>query len=104
MRVIALIGFPVVCCILSGGCSGDTSSKDLAALNGEWAFVAIESHGEVTTPREIKGQRWSINGNMITAVVPGMDDHKMAFKLNANKTPKEMDILPQYAPYEGKST
>jgi len=104
MRLFASIGFSVVCCMLTGGCNGDTSSKDLAALSGEWAFVAVESHGEVTTPEEIKGQRWSINGNMITAIVPGMSDHQMAFKLNADKTPKEMDILPQYAPYEGKQT
>ena len=102
MRFIALIGVSLVCCILSGGCSGNTSSKDLAALNGEWAFVAIENHGEITTPVEIKGQRWSINDNMITAIVPGIGDHQMAFKLNADKTPKEMDILPQYSPYEGK--
>jgi uncharacterized protein (TIGR03067 family) len=104
MRVIALIGFSVVCCIVLGGCSGDTSSKDLAALNGDWAFVAIENHGEVATPNEIKGQRWSINGNMITAIMSGVADHKMAFKLDADKTPKEMDILPQYDPYEGKSS
>jgi uncharacterized protein (TIGR03067 family) len=104
MRLIALIGSCVVCCIMSGGCSSDTSSKDLTALNGEWAFVAIESHGKVTTPQEIKGQRWSINGNMITAIVPGTGDHQMVFKLNADKIPKEMDIIPQYAPYEGKLT
>lgn len=104
MALIAWIGFSISWSTLSSSCSGDANLKDLAALNGEWAFVAVEEHGQVTTPDEIKGQRWSINGNMITAIVPGTKDHKMAFKLYANKTPKEIDFLPQYDPYRGKST
>jgi uncharacterized protein (TIGR03067 family) len=90
--------------MLPGGCSGDANSKDLAALNGKWAVVAAESYGKVVTPEEMKGQRWSITGNIITVTVPGMGDHKMAFKLHAEKTPREMEILPQYAPYEGETS
>jgi uncharacterized protein (TIGR03067 family) len=58
----------------------------------------------VSSPPEIKGQKWVINGNVITGVVPMVGERKMAFKLNSTKTPKEMDLLPEYEPYKGVAT
>lgn len=101
MQRITLVGCSAICCAMAGGCSNDANVKETAALEGEWAFVAIESDGYVSSPEEIKGQRWSIKGSEITGIVPGVPDHKMAYKLDASKTPKQMDLMPLYDPYKG---
>jgi uncharacterized protein (TIGR03067 family) len=104
MRVISIVGLAAVVCTVVVVCRGDANKKELSELQGEWNFVAIEEHGVVSSPAEIKGQKWVIKGNEICAVVPIAGDHKMAFKLNSTKTPKEIDIMPQYEPYKGECT
>jgi uncharacterized protein (TIGR03067 family) len=58
----------------------------------------------VSSPAEIKGQKWSIKNNVIQATVPGVPDHKMQFELDPTKSPKQMDLMPQYEPYLGTVT
>jgi uncharacterized protein (TIGR03067 family) len=104
MRCIAIARWSLLCCVLVAGCSGGADVEELASLEGEWRWVAIEEGGVVSSPREIQGQKWSIEGDVITATVPGLPVHKMAFKLDASKAPKEMDLMPQYDPYKGTVT
>jgi len=102
MRLFVLVGWSAFFCILAGGCSDGSSSKEVAEFEGEWDFVAVEQNGNVWAPDELKGQRWSITGDEITATVPGEPNNKMKFKLNASKSPKEMDIMPMYGALKGR--
>jgi uncharacterized protein (TIGR03067 family) len=104
MRCIAVAKWLMLSCVLAAGCSGDANVKEVAALEGDWNWVAIEERGVISSPKEIQGQKWSIKGDVITATVPGLPVHKMAYKLNSSKTPKEMDLMPQYDPHKGTVT
>jgi uncharacterized protein (TIGR03067 family) len=96
----------LACCALAAGYNSDPTVKDARALQGEWNFVAIEQGGVATAlPAAVRGQKWVIKGDDIKAVAPFVaGDHNMAFRLDSTKTPKEMDLMPQYDPYKGQQT
>jgi uncharacterized protein (TIGR03067 family) len=96
MTLLDLTAWPVLYFAMSCGCCSEDTMQDTADLQGEWHWVAIEVEGKANMPEEILGQKWVIAGNIIMAVVPGIKDHAMAFKLDASKMPKEMDLLPLY--------
>lgn len=102
MPLIDFAGWLVLYIAMGTGCWSEANVKDIRALEGEWNWVAIESNGIVSSPAEIKGQKWLIKGNVISGFVPGLPVHKMAFKLDASKAPKEMDVWPLYDPCKGK--
>jgi uncharacterized protein (TIGR03067 family) len=96
MALFDLAGWSVMYFAIGCGCANEATIKEIAALEGEWEWAAIEVNGRTNTPEEILGQKWVIKGNIITAVVPGTHDHQMLFRVDQNKGPKEMDLLPLY--------
>jgi uncharacterized protein (TIGR03067 family) len=101
MQYLSYFHWSAVYFAFAGGSCDLASLKDIAALQGEWNWVAIESRGSYDSPDEIKGQKWIIAGNKITAVVPRTHDHRMIFLLDATKSPKQMDFAPRYEPEVG---
>jgi RNA polymerase sigma factor (sigma-70 family) len=66
-------------------------AKEISDLEGEWVVVAMEGDGEEATADDVKGMKWVVKGNEITASQPGLTG-KMSFKLDPKKTPKEIDV------------
>ena len=65
--------------------------KEVSDLEGEWVVVAMEDGGETASADDVKGMKWSVKGNEITASQPDSTG-KMSFKLDPEKMPKEIDI------------
>ncbi|QEG30224.1 ECF RNA polymerase sigma factor SigE [Gemmata obscuriglobus] len=66
-------------------------APDFGDLQGRWVVVAMEGDGEKVPADVLEGMRWAIKGDQITASQP-RSTGKMAFKLNPDKTPKEIDL------------
>lgn len=69
--------------------SSDTGVK---LPQGEWIVVGIEAEGRIAKPEELRGMRWSIKGDVITATNPDGSGGRMRYTLNAEKSPKEIDL------------
>jgi uncharacterized protein (TIGR03067 family) len=67
------------------------SGAEVDGLQGEWVVVAMEEDGEKAPADDLKGMKWVVKGNEITASQPG-GTGKMTFRLDRGKTPKEIDI------------
>jgi RNA polymerase sigma factor (sigma-70 family) len=65
--------------------------KEVSDLQGEWVVVAMAGDGTKASAESLKGMKWVVKGNQITASELGASG-KMSFKLDPERTPKEIDI------------
>ena len=80
-----------------------TPDKEVSALEGEWAVVAMEGDGKKVVVGASQGMKWSIKGNEITASQPGVTGN-MSFALDPKKSPKEIDITARDGNLKGTTT
>lgn len=92
-----------VAALALAGCHKSSSKQPAAELSGDWAVIGMEDDGYVATADEVKGMKWSIVGNEITGTNPDGSTGKMSIRLNAEKTPKEIDITALDGNRQGKT-
>src|SRR5438128_1339210 len=72
----------------SGYGEDEQSTKDHAALQGEWAIVSAESNGEPPPAGLLDGAKFAFSGNKLTLLgKEGM------FELDASKSPRQIDFI-----------
>ena len=79
----------------------DESEKDLKKMAGNWAAVSMQLNGKKHPEATIKAIRLTIAGDKYNTVV-GDEKDEGTLKIDATKTPKEMDITPSQGENKGK--
>jgi uncharacterized protein (TIGR03067 family) len=83
----------------------DSATAEAKLLEGSWKVVAIEADGRKATAKELESLKdggWTIKGSEVSiedANAPG----RSSFKLDASKSPKEIDLIALEGPQKGKS-
>jgi uncharacterized protein (TIGR03067 family) len=70
--------------------------KEKTKLEGAWVAVAFEQSGkkaEGARARLLEGMSWEFKGDEFTWRMEGKIEMTGSFKINAAKTPKEIDLL-----------
>jgi len=96
--------FPLIAClVLFAGplLAEDESEKDLKKMAGNWAAVSMQLNGKKQPEATIKAIRLTITGDKYNTVV-GDEKDEGTLKIDATKTPKEMDITPSQGENKGK--
>lgn len=86
--------FPLIAClVLIAGplLAEDESEKDLKKMAGDWVAVSMQLNGKKQPQATIKAIRLTITGDLYNTVV-GEEKDEGTLKIDATKTPKEMDI------------
>lgn len=96
--------FPLIAClVLFAGplLAEDENEKDLKKMAGNWAAVSMQLNGKKQPEATIKAIRLTITGDKYNTVV-GDEKDEGTLKIDATKTPKEMDITPSQGENKGK--
>ena len=88
MRALALTALVAVCLT---PVPDDSTDKDLARLEGTWKLAAMEVDGKEVPPAKLTSATLTIKGNKYS-VQSGKSKHEVEIKLDAGKTPKEIDM------------
>ncbi|MEX2139060.1 MAG: protein kinase [Pirellulales bacterium] len=80
-----------------------SADEETKIFQGEWNVVGLEGDGHKASEGELKTQKWSVEGNTITASAHGSTG-KMRFTLNPKKTPKEIDLVALDGNLKGTTT
>jgi uncharacterized protein (TIGR03067 family) len=76
--------------------ASDQAADEVKKLQGEWQAVEIETQGKKVSKDnpEVKNLRFVFDGQGITLPIPdgGGQGRKKTYKLDATKSPKEIDI------------
>jgi uncharacterized protein (TIGR03067 family) len=70
----------------------DTAKKDLEALQGEWKLVSATRDGKTMPTDDVKVMKCTIKGDKFTITRDGKVVEGGAVKLDAAKTPREIDL------------
>ncbi len=84
----------------STGLSDNTGSKK---LDGEYTVISMRHQGGETSPSEVEGMKWIIDGREIAGYDPDGSSGKMAFRLGAENSPKTIDITALDGNMKGKT-
>ena len=77
---------------------------ELKLFQGNWKVVALEENGNKAPTDALEGMRWEINGSELIAVDPGDErSPKVTFKLDSNKSPKQIDLSGDDPVFQGKA-
>jgi RNA polymerase sigma-70 factor (ECF subfamily) len=80
--------------------------EDKEAIQGTWKVTAVETGGkDVSATDEFKPlaeAEWVVTADEITFELPGKPDQKAAYKIDASKKPKELDVTPSDGPANEK--
>lgn len=98
-RLVALFALLFVGVTLVAA-QGD-SQKDLALLQGEWNVVSVEKGGQ--TDAKYKGAVRTNTGMNYTLKLVEGEPVTGTIKLDATKTPKQIDTMPAAGRFKGKS-
>ena len=79
----------------------DESEKDLKKMAGDWVAVSMQLNGKKQPEATIKAIRLTITGDKYNTVV-GEEKDEGTLKIDATKTPKEMDITTSQGENKGK--
>jgi uncharacterized protein (TIGR03067 family) len=96
--------FPLIpCLVLFAGplLADDESEKDLKKMAGNWVAVSMQLNGKKQPEATIKAIRLTITGDKYNTVV-GEEKDEGTLKIDATKTPKEMDITMSQGENKGK--
>jgi uncharacterized protein (TIGR03067 family) len=89
MKVTALIA--ALAAIYFMPVPDDAADKDQAKLEGTWKLVAMEVDGKDVPAEKLTSATLTIKGNKYS-VLSGKKLHEVELKLDASKTPKEIDM------------
>lgn len=93
MRVTSLLLFAVTGLLLAAKPANlDPNQRDLAQLQGTWAILSVEVDGRTLPMEDIKNSRLTIRGNRYSFALE-QARLEMTFTLDANATPKAIDLL-----------
>ena len=91
MRGTCLL-WPAVGVLVLSGCTpagqDDQSTKDRAALQGEWEVVSAESNGEPPPPHLLDGAKFVFSGDKLTLM-----GKEGTYTLNAAANPRQIDFV-----------
>jgi uncharacterized protein (TIGR03067 family) len=79
----------------------DESEKDLKKMAGDWVPVLMHLNGKKQPDKVAKAIRLTVSGDKYNTVV-GEEKDEGTLKLDATKTPREMDITPSVGENKGK--
>jgi uncharacterized protein (TIGR03067 family) len=79
----------------------DESDKDLKKMAGDWVPVLMQLNGKKQPDKVTKAIRLSVSGDKYNTVV-GEEKDEGTLKLDATKTPREMDIITSVGENKGK--
>lgn len=91
---------------LAAGPAEEASKKDLAAMQGEWLLEKQTRNGEVVAAENLKRVVRVTKGAAFTATIDAPEGKQTIhadFKLNASRSPKEMDVTFKDGPLEGQT-
>jgi uncharacterized protein (TIGR03067 family) len=80
----------------------ESKEEALAKLQGKWRVERIEENGVAEPEEEAKRFTLIIKGNKINVELRGQVEHT-DFQIDATKSPKEIDMVPQYGDDKGKT-
>ena len=80
----------------------DTKEQALAKLQGNWRVERIEENGVAEPEEEVKRFILVFKGTRINVELRGQTEHT-DFQINPDKSPKEIDMTPQYGDDKGKT-
>jgi uncharacterized protein (TIGR03067 family) len=74
--------------------AADPAADEVKELQGTWQAVEIETQGKKVSKDspDVKNLRFVFDGQKITLPFPGGGSRKQTYKLDATKSPKEIDI------------
>ena len=79
----------------------DDSEKDLKSMAGDWVPVLMQLNGKKQPDKVAKSIKLTIAGDKYNTVA-GDEKDEGTLKVDASKTPREMDITPSVGPNKGK--
>ena len=79
----------------------EESEKDLKKMAGDWVPVLMQLNGKKQPDKVTKAIRLTITGDKYNTVV-GEEKDEGTLKLDATKTPREMDIIMSIGENKGK--
>ena len=80
----------------------DTLDQEMAKFQGAWKVELIAENGIAEPDAETKKFEIVIKGNTIHVKMEGRDE-TMDFKIDPDKSPKNIDITPHYGDDKGKT-
>ena len=98
---IAAVFFTSLLLVLSPAVAEDEGEADLKKMAGEWIPVLMQLNGKKQPDKVAKSIRLTITGDKYNTVV-GEEKDEGTLKVDATKTPREMDITPSVGPNRGK--
>jgi uncharacterized protein (TIGR03067 family) len=79
----------------------ESKEQALAKLQGKWRVERIEENGVAEPDDEAKRFLLTFKGTRIDVQLRGQTEHT-DFTINPEKSPKEIDMIPQYGDDKGK--
>jgi uncharacterized protein (TIGR03067 family) len=95
--VILLAGLAFVSRVLA-----DTDGTDLQAFQGRWLVDRLEENGVPVAAEELKKFTITIKGTQMVVSIDGHDD-TIDFKIDASKSPKNIDTTSNFGEDKGKT-
>jgi len=90
--------------LLAADAPDEAAKKDLELMQGTWLCVDGAVGGRPLADADKKKARVIIKGDHLSITgIPDAPAGSVAFRLNAAKTPKELDLLPQQPAAKGKT-
>ena len=104
--MLKTLKYPIVCLAIfaflpSFATAEDESEKDLTKMAGDWVPVLMQLNGKKQPDKVTKAIRLTVSGDKYNTVVGEAKDEG-TLKLDATKTPREMDIIMSIGENKGK--
>jgi uncharacterized protein (TIGR03067 family) len=81
----------------------EPADKDLKALQGAWRQASAELDGKPFPAEEVKRGTWTFKGDEVLFAQGGTVFETSKVKLDASKSPRHIDLVPQDGPDKGKT-
>ena len=79
------------------------AKKDLAALQGTWILVAMETEGDAVPAEEFKGWRAVYEGDAVTLMSETEVRRRAITTLDPSRSPKAINTWDQDGPYDDRT-
>jgi uncharacterized protein (TIGR03067 family) len=83
--------------------AADDPKKDIQNMQGTWTIESIEKDGKEIDKAELKNRKVIIQSNKYTVKEGDKVIDQGTYKLDASKSPKQIDISPTAGQYTGKT-
>ena len=92
LRLVLILIAAACTSVLGADETRDAAKKDLEALQGEWKLVSATRDGKTMPADDVKVMKCTIKGDKFTITRDGKVVEGGAVKLDAAKTPREIDL------------